>query len=99
MHNNVSKADIAEKFHNSIVQAARQACNEVRSLFGYNKAALSGGVWQNRLLFRKTVSVLELDGFEVFTHHQVPTNDGGLSLGQAWIAAQAEFTGNQIKQE
>lgn len=99
LQKNISKADIAGKFHNSIVQAASQVCKDIRSTRGYNKVALSGGVWQNRLLFRKTVSVLELNGFEVYTHHQVPTNDGGLSLGQVWIAAHAEFTGKLEKQE
>jgi hydrogenase maturation protein HypF len=48
--------------------------------------ALSGGVFQNRLLLRKTVSLLKSSGFQVFTHRQVPCNDGGISLGQAVIA-------------
>jgi len=47
---------------------------------------LSGGVFQNRLLSRLTINALEREGFEVFTHSLVPTNDGGISLGQAVIA-------------
>lgn len=93
LYQNVSKAEIAGKFHNSIALAAIEVCEAVRSQSGCSTAALSGGVWQNRLLLRKTVSGLESKGFTVLTHHQVPSNDGGLSLGQAWIAANAEFTG------
>lgn len=48
--------------------------------------ALSGGVFQNRLLLGKTVALLESNRFEVFTHRQVPCNDGGVSLGQVVIA-------------
>jgi hydrogenase maturation protein HypF len=50
------------------------------------KVALSGGVFQNRLLSRLTINALEEEGFEVLTHSLVPTNDGGISLGQAVIA-------------
>jgi hydrogenase maturation protein HypF len=48
--------------------------------------ALSGGVFQNRLLLRLTISALEQEGFTVLTHHMVPTSDGGISLGQAVVA-------------
>jgi hydrogenase maturation protein HypF len=48
--------------------------------------ALSGGVFQNMLLLEQTCRMLIVDGFEVFTHHRVPPNDGGISLGQAAIA-------------
>jgi hydrogenase maturation protein HypF len=49
--------------------------------------ALSGGVFQNRILFERVLAGLQAKGFKVLTHSQVPTNDGGLSLGQAAIAA------------
>jgi hydrogenase maturation protein HypF len=48
---------------------------------------LSGGVWQNITLLGRTLSLLNRDGFRVYLHGEVPTNDGGLSLGQAVIAA------------
>ncbi|GAH12059.1 unnamed protein product, partial [marine sediment metagenome] len=54
------------------------------------EVALSGGVFQNRLLLRKTINLLENNGFQVFTHRQVPCNDGGIALGQAVIANFAE---------
>jgi hydrogenase maturation protein HypF len=49
--------------------------------------ALSGGVFQNQLLLRRTVGLLEDVGFNVLTHRQVPTNDAGISFGQVAIAA------------
>ena len=54
---------------------------------GLETVALSGGVFQNRLLVEKTKYLLESDGFTVLTHARVPPNDGGLALGQAVIAA------------
>ncbi|PCI73686.1 carbamoyltransferase HypF [Candidatus Dependentiae bacterium] len=52
-----------------------------------NNVALSGGVFQNKILFELVVSQLEKERFNVFTHQQVPTNDGGIALGQAVIGA------------
>jgi hydrogenase maturation protein HypF len=47
--------------------------------------ALSGGVFQNRLLLKRTTRLLEAAGFEVFTHSRVPPNDGGIAFGQAVV--------------
>jgi hydrogenase maturation protein HypF len=63
-----------------------QMCQRLAKSSGIKKVALSGGVFQNRLLLRLTVAALEEAGFEVLTHSTVPTNDGGVSLGQAVIA-------------
>ena len=49
--------------------------------------ALSGGVFQNSILLTGIINELEKDGFKVLTHKNVPPNDGGLSLGQAVVAA------------
>jgi hydrogenase maturation protein HypF len=51
-----------------------------------NVVALSGGVFQNRLLLRQTSNILTDYGFTVLTHSKVPCSDGGISLGQAVIA-------------
>jgi hydrogenase maturation protein HypF len=61
-------------------------CQVISGSTGLNQVVLSGGVFQNRLLLRKAVGLLETGGFQVFTHRQVPTNDGGIALGQAVIA-------------
>ncbi|MCL0102452.1 hypothetical protein M1N93_00615, partial [Dehalococcoidia bacterium] len=53
---------------------------------GLSQVALSGGVFQNRLLVRLATSALRTEGFTVLTHSLVPTNDGGISLGQAVVA-------------
>jgi hydrogenase maturation protein HypF len=49
--------------------------------------ALSGGCFQNRLLFSLAINRLKTAGFTVYVHRQVPANDGGISLGQAVVAA------------
>jgi hydrogenase maturation protein HypF len=61
-------------------------CNTIRNDFGITDVVLSGGVWQNMTLLRCTHDNLNADNFKVHIHHQVPTNDGGLSLGQAVVA-------------
>ena len=52
-----------------------------------SRVALSGGVFQNALLFKSVLDKLESNGFSVITHSKVPTNDACVSLGQAAIAA------------
>jgi hydrogenase maturation protein HypF len=86
LHQGVSKGRISVKFHNTIAQMINEMCQLIADETGISQVALSGGVFQNRLLLRKTVSLLESSGFQVFTHRQVPCNDGGISLGQAVIA-------------
>jgi hydrogenase maturation protein HypF len=87
LHQGVSKGEISVKFHNTVARMINEMCrliaDETPTVSG---VALSGGVFQNRLLLRKTVSLLGSSGFQVFTHRQVPCNDGGISLGQAVIA-------------
>ncbi len=82
----ISQGEISVKFHDTIAQMTNAMCQLIASETNINQVALSGGVFQNRLLLRKTVSLLENSGFQVFTHQQVPCNDGGISLGQAVIA-------------
>jgi hydrogenase maturation protein HypF len=78
---------IAARFHNGVAATVVAACQRLREATGLNQIALSGGVWQNLLLLERTVQGLEGAGFRVLVHHQVPANDGGLSLGQAAVAA------------
>jgi hydrogenase maturation protein HypF len=78
---------ISARFHNGLAECVREICLKIKSETGINEVALSGGVWQNITLLRRTLSLLVNDGFIVYIHREVPTNDGGLSLGQAVIAA------------
>jgi len=73
---------IAARFHNALVAWIL----EVAAHAGPKKIVLSGGVFQNRYLTERAAGVLESRGFEVFTHRQVPPNDGGIALGQAVMA-------------
>lgn len=83
----VSIPTISAKFHNGIAEMVGQICRVQREKTGINTVALSGGVWQNMVLLRRTLEILRADHFEILIHRQVPTNDGGLALGQAAIAA------------
>ncbi|UCD97584.1 MAG: carbamoyltransferase HypF [Chloroflexota bacterium] len=82
----ISIATIAGRFHNTISDLLLCLCQEIRNRRSVGEVALSGGVWQNMVLLNKTTHLLQEDGFTVYLHHQVPTNDGGISLGQAVIA-------------
>jgi len=84
--NQVPISIISLKFHNTMAQIIAEMCKTITKESGVNKVALSGGVFQNRLLQKLAVSALHKDGFTVLTHHLVPCNDGGISLGQAVIA-------------
>jgi hydrogenase maturation protein HypF len=77
------KDRIAGKFHNSMAEMILDVCASQ----GMNDIVLSGGVFQNRLLLEKTFDLLSKNGYSVHMHHRVPTNDGGISLGQACIAS------------
>jgi len=77
---------IAGKFHNTLVRIGVSTCQGIKRRGGPKKVALTGGVFQNRLLSEKMRVALEKAGFSVLLHRRVPCNDGGLSLGQAVIA-------------
>jgi hydrogenase maturation protein HypF len=77
---------IGARFHRTIAQLAVDVCKQAREQISLNEVALSGGVWQNRVLLNLVRDGLEEEGFVVYFHKQVPTNDGGLALGQAVIA-------------
>jgi hydrogenase maturation protein HypF len=62
-------------------------CGAIRERNGLDKVCLSGGTFQNFTLLAHAVRLLRKGGFQVFLHSVVPPNDGGLSLGQAVIAA------------
>jgi hydrogenase maturation protein HypF len=83
----VAASAIAARFHHGVARLIEDGCTVIRDREGLSTVALSGGVFQNLLLLSETVARLEGRGFRVLTHRQVPGNDGGISLGQAVIAA------------
>jgi hydrogenase maturation protein HypF len=78
--------NIAARFHHTIAHLCLDISREMRDTTGINRVALSGGVWQNMVLLEETITLLKKEHFEILIHSSVPTNDGGLSLGQAIIA-------------
>lgn len=81
-----SKAVISAKFHNAILNLSLEVCQLLQKESGIKTVAISGGVWQNKLLISKVIPVLEKAGFNVLWHHQIPTNDGGVAAGQLLTA-------------
>jgi hydrogenase maturation protein HypF len=73
---------VSAKFHNALAHWILTVARTAK----FQNVALSGGVFQNNYLTQRSRRLLEADGFRVFTHRQVPANDGGLALGQAVIA-------------
>lgn len=74
-------------FHAGLAQLVERACATARERTGVNVVALTGGCYQNLLLLQMSVERLRAAGFEVLTHSLIPPNDGGVSLGQAVVAA------------
>ena len=80
-------AEIGRAFHRGIATGLRNALIRLCGTRGIRTVALSGGVFQNQLLLRELKDRLETTGLRVWTNHAVPANDGGISLGQAALAA------------
>ena len=83
VQNRVDVAQIAAKFHNALTNWILQVAQTV----GIGQVVLSGGVFQNAYLTERASCLLSASGFQVFVHHKVPSNDGGISLGQAVLTA------------
>ena len=83
--------ELAWMFHQSLADGIVEMCCRIREKTGERIAALSGGVFQNRLLLRMCEAGLEKEGFEVLIHSMVPPNDGGICLGQAAVAARTLY--------
>ena len=90
----VARGVIAARFHNGVAAAIVRTCLLLRERSGLEAVALSGGVFQNLLLLERATAQLERAGFRVLVHAQVPPNDGGISLGQAAVAAARDKSGN-----
>jgi hydrogenase maturation protein HypF len=81
-------AIIAGKFHNTLVDVVVSTSKIMRKQLSINTVVLSGGSFQNRILLQKTENQLKECNFAVYSQESVPSNDGGIALGQLAIAAQ-----------
>ena len=79
-------AAISAKFHNTIAAALLEMAKAARESSKLSTVALSGGVFCNRYLTDRLIKLLRKEVFSVLFNHEVPSNDGGISLGQAAIA-------------
>jgi hydrogenase maturation protein HypF len=85
--NGATPEHLAARFQETVAAVTRQLCGDVRVSTGLSTVALSGGVFQNQWLATTLVRRLGADGFAVHTNQRVPANDGGISYGQAAVAA------------
>ncbi len=95
LNEQVTVPQIAARFHYGLAQAIRDMIARIRETEASttDTVALSGGCFQNKLLFEELIRLLEADGLTCISHAKVPANDGGLALGQAAIAA-ARYLGH-----
>ena len=83
----VPTARVSARFHAGLADAVCDLGARIAADYGIGTVALSGGVFQNRTLFERVCNRLRTRGLSVLAHGRVPTNDGGLALGQAVTAA------------
>ena len=91
MNAGIPDSSIAYRFHATVAAGATELCLQLAASSGLERVILSGGVFQNRLLTEMIYTALSHKGLNVFTHHLVPPNDGGIALGQAAIAGRRKF--------
>lgn len=84
----IQVSKIAGRFHRTIAEMIIIVLKRLYDDTGLNRVSLSGGVFQNKLLFLLLRQRMVEQGFEVLYHRRVPTNDGGISLGQVYIASE-----------
>jgi hydrogenase maturation protein HypF len=89
----VDASEVAGAFHNTVVAFAGEVAGRLAEVRGLGTVVLSGGVFQNRLFSRKLTERLERVGLRVLLPREVPTNDGGVSLGQAVVARERHRAG------
>ena len=87
IQNQVPLAEIGARFHRTLICLFSDLCGCIRKESGLNRIVLRGGCFQNATLLGAMINALQEKNFDVFTQEQVPSNDGGISLGQAVVAA------------
>ncbi|HZP18135.1 MAG TPA: carbamoyltransferase HypF, partial [Terriglobales bacterium] len=92
VHHGVPNSVISRRFHNGLANIFVRTAGILRERTSLNRVCLSGGTFNNLCLTTRMVSELSSRDFEVFTQNEVPAGDGGLSLGQAMVAAHTAKT-------
>jgi len=90
------KGIISTKFHNTLVNVISRVVQKLSSLHMINDVVLCGGVFQNIYLLERTITRLKSMDMRVNIHKKVPTNDAGISLGQAYIIRESLKTGVEV---
>jgi len=88
-HEGIPTGQICARFLNTLMEMARRMCLAARAKSGINDVVLSGGSFQNMYIMERLPALLRAEGFEVWAHSRVSTNDEGLSLGQIMLARRA----------
>ncbi|MDR2163863.1 MAG: carbamoyltransferase HypF [Clostridiales Family XIII bacterium] len=93
----VDQADaFALRFHMDVCRTILAECRAAREERGVDTICLSGGIFQNKILIEETLRLLHADGFTPYYNIAVPPNDGGVALGQAYVAMQRILTSKQF---
>jgi hydrogenase maturation protein HypF len=91
----IPMSEISRKFHDGLVNVFVSISSALRERTSLNRVCLSGGTFNNLYLTTRLTGKLGSAGFEVFTQNEVPAGDGGLSLGQALVAAHTRIAALQ----
>ncbi|MGA3085303.1 MAG: carbamoyltransferase HypF [Thermodesulfobacteriota bacterium] len=84
--NNNSAGSISRRFHLTLMEVLTQVCRKIRDDSGLEKVVMAGGVFQNRTLLAGMEERLQKEGFQIYSKALIPSNDGGIALGQAVAA-------------
>ncbi len=97
LRQNISRGIISAKFHNTLINVIFAVASEISRKSGIKKVVMSGGSFQNAVLLEGAVKKLTENGLTVFVHEKVPSNDGGIALGQLAVAAKRRESGNAAR--
>jgi hydrogenase maturation protein HypF len=85
IYEQISQEIVAAKFHNTLIEGMVAIANRV----GVEQIVLTGGCFQNRYLLERAIAQFKTEGFSIYWHHRIPTNDGGIAAGQIMAALRA----------
>ncbi len=97
LNNGESPGTISAKFHRTISEVIVDTVKRISHETGIRDVALSGGTFQNRIILEQAERQLASAGFDVYSHAHIPSNDGGIALGQLAIAAKKREVGEFFK--